>query len=116
MFTIAFLTRRVPGMTRQEFFRHYHETHFPLAIRLPGLVSYQQNRIAHEDDIWTEPESFPDYDALSLYSFESREAADAAFSSPEGQALNEDTGTFMDWPSVLSIPVEHTQRYDGEIA
>jgi hypothetical protein len=60
MFTIAFLTRRVDGMTAEEFFEHYRTTHYDLASRMPGLVSYQQAPIRHGAGGWTEPESFPD--------------------------------------------------------
>ena len=113
MFTVAFLTKRLPQMSREAFFAHYGETHLPLAAKLPGLVSYQQTEISHGDRAWAQPESFGTYDALSLYTFASREDADRAFASPEGVALNEDTGLFIDWDSVLSIPVELLRTIDG---
>jgi uncharacterized protein (TIGR02118 family) len=103
VFKIVFLTRRKAGITESEYFRHYADIHFPLAIVLPGLLAYYQQPIVHGG--WNETDSFPQYDALSEYTFESREAADLAFASPQGKALNEDTGAFIDWDTVLSIPV-----------
>ncbi|HWH26379.1 MAG TPA: EthD family reductase [Pseudolysinimonas sp.] len=109
MFTIAFLTKRRPDLSLDEYLHHYEKVHFPLAVKLPGLVSYTQQPIVHGG--WNGTDSFPEYDGLSLYTFESKDEADAAFASPAGVALNEDTGLFMDWPSVLSIPVETLQQF-----
>lgn len=112
-YTLAILTRRQPGLSDEEFFDHYHRTHFASASRLPGLVSYQQARGVHGDQAWTSPESFPDYDALSLYTFESYEAARAAFGSAEGIANDADADKFIEAESVLVFPVMPIQRFDA---
>ena len=109
MFKIVFLTKRKPGVSEAEYFRHYADIHFPLATALPGLVSYHQQPILH--GAWNGTDSFPDYDAVSEYTFESKQAADQAFRAAQGIALNEDTGAFIDWDSVLSIPVELSQSF-----
>lgn len=74
----------------------------------------------HGEQAWKTPdpipESFPGYDALSIYTFGSREVALAAFTSPEGLLVEQDTGKFMDWPSVLSIPTEAIGRFDANPA
>lgn len=108
VFTLAFLTRPKPGITLEQFYEHYTDIHRPLAEKLPGLVSYRQTKILQEgyrggDAI--------DYAAFSEYTFESEEAADAAYNSPEGMALDEDTGRFIDWPSVLTIPLAELGTY-----
>jgi uncharacterized protein (TIGR02118 family) len=113
MFTITFLTRRIDGMTAEEFFEHYSTTHYDLASRMPGLVSYQQTRLRHEPGKWILPDMLRDYDALSIYTFESYEAATAAFDSTEGKLVDEDTGKFIDWPSVVSIPGQVSQQFDA---
>jgi uncharacterized protein (TIGR02118 family) len=113
MFTIAFLTRRIDGMTVEKFFEHYRTTHYDLASRMPGLVSYQQTHLRHDPGKWTLPGMLHDYDALSIYTFESYEAATAAFASTEGKLVDEDTGKFIDWPSVLAIPGEVSQRFEA---
>jgi uncharacterized protein (TIGR02118 family) len=111
LFKIVFLTKRKAGITESEYFRHYAEVHFPLATALPGLLAYHQQPIAHGG--WNGSDSFPEYDALSEYTFESQESADLAFASPQGEALNEDTGAFIDWDTVLSIPVTVSQTYSA---
>ncbi len=109
VFKIVFLTKRKAGVTESEYFRHYADIHFPLAIALPGLVAYRQQPIVHGG--WNETDSFPEYDALSEYTFESQQTAELAFNSSQGKALNEDTGAFIDWDTVLSIPVTVHKSY-----
>ncbi|HKU31326.1 EthD family reductase [Arthrobacter sp. NyZ413] len=109
-YTLAFLTRPKPGITLEQFYAHYTEVHRPFAERLPGLVSYRQTRILK--DGYRGADAI-DYAAFSEYTFENEEAAAAAFESPEGTALDEDTGRFMDWPSVLTIPLAELGTYRG---
>ncbi|HWI22480.1 MAG TPA: EthD family reductase [Baekduia sp.] len=102
MHTVAFACKRVEGMSREEYARHYREIHAPLARRLPGLVEYRQMLLRDEAD---GPVVSAGYDSLSVYVFADDAAAAAAWASPEGIELNEDTPTFMDWDSVLTFPV-----------
>jgi uncharacterized protein (TIGR02118 family) len=99
--TIVFVTRRLPHLTHDEFVRHYVQIHAPLAQTLPGLVEYRQMPVPR-DYAWNGQD--PTYDAVSVYVFESDEAAVAAWASPEGVALNEDTMKFMQWDSILTFP------------
>lgn len=114
MHTIAFLTKRVPGMSRDAFFEHYRTTHYGLSTQLPGLISYQQAEIAADDGAWPAATAVSGYDALSIYTFESKEAADAAFAAPEGVATNEDTPLFMEWSSIIGIPTTVIQRFEAK--
>jgi uncharacterized protein (TIGR02118 family) len=111
MYTMAILTKAKPGVSTEQFLEHYRTTHFELASRLPGLVSYQQARVAHGAEAWTSPESYPEYDALSIYTFESYQAARAAFDSEAGRAVDADTGLFIDWPTVLFAPAKILQAF-----
>jgi uncharacterized protein (TIGR02118 family) len=99
--TLVFATRRKPGLTREEFAEHYHTVHAPLARKLPGLVEYRQT-LLREDHLWHGQRC--EYDAVSVYVFESDEAAEAAWKSPEGTAVDEDTGRFIDWATVIAYP------------
>lgn len=108
VYTVAYLTRPKPGLTLEQFYSHYTDVHRPLAERLPGLMSYRQTRILKEG---YRSEDAIDYAAFSEYTFVSEEAAIAAWKTPEGDALNEDTGLFMDWPSVLTIPLAELGTY-----
>ncbi|MEV7136241.1 EthD domain-containing protein [Arthrobacter sp. NPDC093128] len=113
-FTVVFLTRRKPGLTLEQFREHYLTTHFELASRVPGLVSYRQQPVRHDGAPLME-EIGPVYDAVSEYSFASDADARAAFTSPEWIALNEDTGGFIDWPTVVTLPVEDAHVYGGAV-
>lgn len=113
MHAIAFLTRRVPGMSREDFLEHYRTTHYALSTQLPGLISYQQSAIEPGDGDWPASEAVAGYDALSLYTFASKEAADAAFAGPEGVATNADTPLFMEWSTIIGIPATVIQRFEG---
>jgi uncharacterized protein (TIGR02118 family) len=108
MHKIVFVTKRKPGLALGQYLEHYHTIHFQLAIKLPGLVSYRQMPIRHEGP---RSEESPDYDAVSEYVFDSDEAAAASWASAEGQAILEDTGKFIDWPSVISLPVSLAQEW-----
>lgn len=110
VYTLAFLTRPKPGLTLEEFYRHYTDVHRPLAEKLPGLVSYRQTRIRKEGYRGNDA---VDYAAFSEYTFESEESAIASWQSAEAAALNEDTGHFMDWPSVLTIPLAELGTFHG---
>lgn len=111
-YTVVFLTRRKPGLTLEEFTEHYLTTHYEFALRVPGLVSYRQQPVRHDGAPLME-ESAPSYDAVSEYSFASDEDARKAFASPEWAALNEDTGEFMDWPTVVTLPVRDAHVFEG---
>src|SRR4051794_12590110 len=99
--TIVFVTRRLAHLTHEQFVRHYEEVHAPLARELPGLVEYRQMPI-RTDYQWNGQAA--EYDAVSVYVFESDEAAAAAWESLQGVELNEDTVRFMDWGAILAFP------------
>ena len=101
MHTIVFATRRLPHLTHEEFVEHYEEVHAPLARKLPGLVEYRQMAI-RTDHQWNGQKA--EYDAVSVYVFQSDEAAAKAWESPQGVELNEDTVRFMDWNAILAFP------------
>ncbi len=114
MYTLMFLTKRLPELSVEEFREHYRDTHYALASKMPGLVSYQQSVIHDDLDGWGEPGSALGYDALSLYTFETAADAKAGFASAEGVATDADTPTFMSWDDVLWMPVEFTQRFERD--
>ncbi len=113
MYTIVFFTKRVDGMSRDEFFQHYRDTHYELAKKLPGLLSYQQAEIDPAGRPWPVAAQLADYDAVSFYTFESRDDAVAAFASPEGVATDADTPLFMEWSSILAAPVAIVGSFEG---
>lgn len=109
MYKVIFLTRRKPGLTLEQYLEHYHSTHYELAIKMPRLRSYRQMPIRHEGP--RSDEAIADYDAVSEYIYDNDDDAAAAFASVEGKALDEDTGKFIDWSSVVTIPVSTAQEW-----
>jgi uncharacterized protein (TIGR02118 family) len=105
MHTIAFLFKRRPGMSLDEFHRHYEKIHGPIARTLPGLVEYRQYPIR---SVGLGDVHFKDasgFDGLSIYVFESPEAANAAWQSSENQPVQEDTLQFIDLDTMITLPV-----------
>ena len=76
---------------KDAFDRYYAATHVPLAKTIPGLCKYEISKGA----IGT-PAGPSDVHLIALLSFESLDAIEAAFVSPEGQATAADLGNFAD--------------------
>lgn len=85
---IGFLIKR-SEMTLDEFTHHWEKIHAVLCQKLPGLRRYSINII----DRGKYPRVV--YDGFSELWFDSVEAHDAAFSSPEGVALLADIPNFV---------------------
>ncbi len=84
------LIRKKPGLTQEEFLAHWLGVHVELGKRLPGLRRYVVNVIDRE--------RFPSfgYDGFSEIWFDSEEALEAAYRSPQGIALLADLANFVD--------------------
>ena len=105
MYTVAFVMKRKPGMTLDEFLAYYREVHGPLMVRLikdKGLVSYEHYP--------TDPtvaegryvaETGPAFDAISIYSFGTQEQAEACWSIPE---VITDSEVFIDFSTMITLP------------
>lgn len=115
MFQMVAFTRPQVGWTLEDFLQHYRTTHFDSATRLPGLVSYQQFKVLHGDQGWSQPDHFDGFHTFSIYTFDSREDAIAAFASPEGQANEADANSFMDRLSVRETAVVPLQQFSAAL-
>ena len=78
MFKMTIVVYRNPEVSHEEAIRWWKEEHFPIAKRIPGLNGYVVNVAQLEDD-----GSEPGIMGTDEIYFESREAADAAYRSPE---------------------------------
>jgi uncharacterized protein (TIGR02118 family) len=76
--------RRAPGLTRDEFARHWSERHAPLARRHhPGIARYVQNVVAEQ----LTPGA-PDVDGIAELGFASlADFRERMYDSPEGQQI-----------------------------
>ena len=70
------------------FDAHYMSTHVPLVEKIPGVASFTARHCASLDD------SAPPCYLIAELGFASREALDAALSSPEAQAAGRDLANF----------------------
>lgn len=90
MTKVIYVLHRRPDMGRDEFLRYWLEVHGPLAARMPGLRRYLQ------DHALPGPSGEPPCDGIAELWFDSREAMQAAFASPEGIATLADSPNFLD--------------------
>ena len=99
--SVAFLTRK-PGLSVEDFQRHWLEVHAPIAAALPGLRRYVQShtrRSAYEGG------RVPAYDGVVLAWFDSTEAIRGAASTPDYSRVLADGVSFLSsgaMPSILT--------------
>ena len=91
MVKIVLLLYRRPDLTVDDFRRYWHQTHRPLLERLPGLRRLVLN------DVLPGPDGGAGAcDGIAEDWFDSLEAMQAAFASPEAQAVSADVVNFLD--------------------
>jgi uncharacterized protein (TIGR02118 family) len=102
---IVVLYRR-RDFTREQFLVYLRDVHGPLAERLPGLIAYRQNHVLQDTS-----RRDPGWDAIVELWWESRDAMERAWRTPEGQAATDDLGAFADVDRTSwSIVAEHVRR------
>lgn len=105
MYTVAFIMKRKPGMSLEEFLAYYRDRHGPLMIehiKDKGLVSYEHFPV----DVGIKNGRYlaadgPAYDAISIYSFGTEEQAEACWAIPE---VIEDSRAFIDFDTMVALP------------
>lgn len=71
------------------FFRHYEETHVPLARAIPGVETFEWSKV-----VGTPTGETPRYALLAELTFASMETFGAGLGSAEGRAAANDVGVF----------------------
>jgi len=82
---------RRPDLTPAEFRRHLEEVHGPLVKNLPGLRKYAQNYVCADPK-----RKAPGWDAIVEVYFDSWDAMEAAWDTPQGAASDADLPAFAD--------------------
>jgi uncharacterized protein (TIGR02118 family) len=91
MVKVVLLLHRRADLSIDEFRHYWHQTHRPLLERLPGLRRLVLN------DVLPSPEGAqPVCDGIAEDWFDSVESMQAAFASPEAQAITADVANFLD--------------------
>ena len=92
---ISLLTRK-EGMSKEEFLRHWND-HLPISHDVPGLRRYVLSHIISEPQRADVPLKWElgEVDGIAETWFDSQEATDAAFQSPEGRRWLAHGSTFI---------------------
>ena len=95
MIKIVGLLTRKEGISREEFVRHWFDTHGPLAHAVPGIRRYVQSHII---DVRTRPdiaETDVAVDGIAELWYDDMESLQRAASTPEMKALTDDGALFI---------------------
>jgi uncharacterized protein (TIGR02118 family) len=104
--TRVFLARRRPDLSIEEFQRYWRNEHATITLTFPDINRYVQNHAVLRN---AQPcVDWPGFDVFSELDFDSADAMDASWSSPEYAQGEEDENNFMDprWSTVL-VGVRH---------
>lgn len=106
MYSVAYIMKRKPGMSLDDYLAYYRDKHGPTMVELTkekGLVSYEHFPI---DTSVTEgrymDEEGPGYDSISVYTFLTKEHAEECWAMPE---VIEDSEVFIDFDTLITMPV-----------
>ena len=95
MIKVMVMIKRKPGISHEEFCRHYEEVHVPLALKLlPTIRKYVRNHVVALPG--TEELGF---DCITEFWYDDMEGAQASLdtlNSDAGQVISDDEATFMD--------------------
>jgi uncharacterized protein (TIGR02118 family) len=95
---VALLPRK-PGMSKEEFHRHWRERHGPLVVELLGrhLASYEQYHRLGTDDGHDD-----EWDGVAIQRFESEETFQAFMTDPAfAERVTPDQDEFIDMSRVV---------------
>jgi uncharacterized protein (TIGR02118 family) len=93
--SISFLQRK-PGLSRDDFVRHWLDVHVPMCHAVPGLRGYAVSTIVEHQSRPDVPSlAMGDFDGVAQVWFDSLEARAAAGASVEGKRWHADGGTII---------------------
>jgi uncharacterized protein (TIGR02118 family) len=103
---LVFLQRR-PGLSPKGFRRYWHDVHGPLAASMPGVRRYVQNHVNELPGILRDG-SYAELpcDGVAELWFDSLDALQAAFASPNGRACLADNANFVDNERTVLVAVD----------
>jgi uncharacterized protein (TIGR02118 family) len=106
MVKAIFIVGKLPGLTLDRFFRHWHDHHGALVARLPGLRRYVQNHAIPVGYVGRGQT----HDGWSELWFDDLAALHNAVESAEWQAVREDGATLFTHPLGVGVARERVQK------
>ncbi len=100
MFKLIATLHRKPGMSREEFLKHWRDVHVPLVADLPHLEGYVINPFLETMD------DKPPYDGIAELWYEDREKFELSLASPQRDAARADLAAFTDLTRMTRAIVE----------
>ena len=91
---ISLLVRK-PGMTHEQFVKHWLEIHGPMALKVSGIRRYVQSHIVDERRRPDIPPIGVEIDGIAELWYDDRDSMARAFASPEMKALHADGALFI---------------------
>ena len=91
---ISLLVRK-PGMTHEQFVKHWLEIHGPLALKVSGIRRYVQSHIVDERRRPDIPPIGVEIDGIAELWYDDRDSMARALASPEMKALHADGALFI---------------------
>ena len=104
--TRVFIARRRPDLSIEQFQQYWRNEHATITLTFPHVRRYVQNHAVVRDGTLVLPS--PGFDVFSELDFDSADAMDASWSSPEYLRGEEDENNFIDprWSTVL-VGIRH---------
>lgn len=102
MYTVIYELYRKPELSQEEFVAYWHETHKPIAMRIPNVRSYRICPVTEAEGVEGEQIA-----GFVIFEFDSKADFDAAHDSPEFAATAADaTGNFVRHFTRYAVDVE----------
>ncbi len=108
MIKVMVMIKRKPGISHEEFCKHYEEVHVPLALKLlPTIKKYVRNHVV----------TFPGteelgFDCITEFWYDDMEGVQASLdtlNSDAGQVIHNDEATFMDKDKQVVLLVDERE-------
>ena len=111
MIKIVIFFKRKPGMSVEDFQKHWRTTHADIIVKLPGIRRYKQSHVIASAYRKGEPV----YDAVAESYFDSTQAMKELSKSPEYAAVLADEPNFIAAGSMNSVITDEYVVKDGPL-
>jgi uncharacterized protein (TIGR02118 family) len=95
MIKVLGLLTRKPGLSHEDFVRHWFDIHGPLAHAVPGIRRYVQSHITGTRTRPDIPETGVEVDGIAELWYDDLDAMQRAGATPEMMALTDDGALFI---------------------